>query len=370
MPADIVHSFNSWLRLPAALYGFAVGVRNLLYDWHFFKSRSYDIPVISVGNLAVGGTGKTPHIEYLVRLLSPHYRVAVLSRGYRRSSKGYVQASSKSTARTLGDEPYQMWRKFPNMIVAVDVNRCHGIEQLMSLSENRRPEVILLDDAFQHRHVIPSLSLLLTDSHRPYYHDRLLPMGRLREPITGAVRADVVVVTRCDEDLQPIDYRVLEKGLNLRPHQLCFFSHLEYGELQPLFPEASQIKLKDIDREKDGLLLIAGIAAPDYFFNQGRAYCKHVTTYTFPDHHAYNHNDVLKMISAFNALQTRKKIVIVTEKDGVRLLHSSHISPAMRRAIYYWPIRIVFHNEEEDAFNKLILDHVADFKKKGIDNND
>ena len=179
---------HKWLYPVSWIYGAVVTVRNKLFDWGFLRSKSFGVPVICIGNLSVGGTGKTPHTEYLIKLLRDNYHVAVLSRGYKRHSRGYVLATPQSTARSIGDEPYQMHTKFPSVTLAVDENRCHGIEQLLSIKEPSI-EVVLLDDAFQHRYVKPGLSILLTDYHRLFCDDTLLPAGRLRESVTGKNRA-------------------------------------------------------------------------------------------------------------------------------------------------------------------------------------
>ncbi|MDR2843550.1 MAG: tetraacyldisaccharide 4'-kinase, partial [Candidatus Symbiothrix sp.] len=178
------------------LYGGIIWLRNKFFDWKIFPGESFNVPVISIGNLAVGGTGKTPHTEYLIRLLSKQYKVAVLSRGYQRKTKQYLLAGAGASAQTIGDEPFQMHRKFPDILVAVDKNRREGIQKLLNLPENQRPEVILLDDAYQHRYVKPSLSILLTDSKRLFTGDALLPAGRLREPASNRARADIVICTK------------------------------------------------------------------------------------------------------------------------------------------------------------------------------
>lgn len=219
---------HKWLYPASWLYGAAVMMRNKLFDWEVLQSKSFDIPIISVGNLAVGGTGKTPHTEYLIKSLCNQYNVAVLSRGYKRHTKGYVLATPESTARSIGDEPYQMHQKFPSVTVAVDEKRCHGIEKLLAL-QKPSIDVILLDDAFQHRYVKPGLSILLTDYHRLFCDDTLLPAGRLREPISGKNRAQIVIVTKCPQDIKPIDYNIITKRLNLYPYQQLFFSSFRYG---------------------------------------------------------------------------------------------------------------------------------------------
>ena len=229
---------HKWLYPVSWIYGAVVVMRNKLFDWGIFRSKSFDVPVICFGNLAVGGTGKTPHTEYLIKLLHDKYQVAVLSRGYKRRTKGYVLATPQCTAKTIGDEPYQMYTKFSSVTLAVDEKRCHGIEKLLKLKEPST-DVILLDDAFQHRHVKAGLNILLTDYHRLFCDDTLLPAGRLREPVSGKNRAQIVIVTKCPQDIKPIDYNIITKRLNLYPYQQLFFSSFRYGNLQPVFPTMS-----------------------------------------------------------------------------------------------------------------------------------
>ena len=258
---------HKWLYPVSWIYGAVVTVRNKLFDWGFLRSKSFGVPVICIGNLSVGGTGKTPHTEYLIKLLRDNYHVAVLSRGYKRHSRGYVLATPQSTARSIGDEPYQMHTKFPSVTLAVDENRCHGIEQLLSIKEPSI-EVVLLDDAFQHRYVKPGLSILLTDYHRLFCDDTLLPAGRLRESVNGKNRAQIVIVTKCPQDIKPIDYNIITKRLNLYPYQQLYFSSFRYGNLQPVFPSANS----EIDSTVNELplsaltntdiLLVTGIASP------------------------------------------------------------------------------------------------------------
>ncbi len=199
------------------IYGLAVRIRNLLFDIGVLKSRAFATPVIAVGNITVGGTGKTPHVEYIVSLLKDEFNVAVLSRGYKRKSKGYVLADKNCTSAAIGDEPYQMYSKFPDILVAVDKNRCHGIDTLCA--EKPDTDVVVLDDAFQHRYVRPGINILLVDYNRMIVHDKLLPAGRLREPQSGKKRADIVIVTNCPADLLPRDHRVIQKTTNLNPFQ-------------------------------------------------------------------------------------------------------------------------------------------------------
>jgi len=233
---------NHWLTPLSWLYGFIVWIRNLLFDTGMLKSRTFNVPVISVGNITVGGSGKTPHVEYMVTLLHKRVRTAVLSRGYKRKSKGFVIAKNNTKIQEIGDEPYQMHQKFPDIIVAVDANRCHGIETLLSLPDTKNVNVILLDDAFQHRYVKPGLNILLTDYHRIITDDVLLPAGRLREPVNGKDRADIVIVTKCPPEMKPMEYRVLQRNMNLFPYQHLFFTTIIYKSLSPVFIEAKPIK--------------------------------------------------------------------------------------------------------------------------------
>ena len=227
MEGDFI-KINEWLTPLSWLYGLGVGFRNHLFEIGILKSKSFDVPVISVGNITVGGSGKTPHVEYLIRLLQDKVKVAVLSRGYKRKSKGYVLANKQSTAREIGDEPYQIMKKFSDIYVAVDKNRCEGIERLTSDENTKNTDVILLDDAYQHRYVKPGINILLVDYHRLIIYDKLLPAGRLREPQSGKSRADIVIITKCPADLKPMEFRVLTKALDLFPYQKLFFTVLHH----------------------------------------------------------------------------------------------------------------------------------------------
>ena len=194
-------------------YGLGVGLRNMLFEMGALKSKKYDVPIISVGNITVGGTGKTPHVEYLIELLKDHMNVAVLSRGYKRKSRGFVLADKDTPMTQIGDEPFQMKQKYPDIIVAVDGNRRRGIEKLIEGEAGKKADIILLDDAFQHRYVKPGINILLVDYHRLVIYDELLPAGRLREPVKSKDRADIVIITKCPKDLNPMEYRVITKAM-------------------------------------------------------------------------------------------------------------------------------------------------------------
>ena len=242
--------------LPLAwLYGFGVNFRNKLFDAKLYKQHKFDIPIICVGNITVGGTGKTPHIEYLIELLSPKHKVAVLSRGYKRKSKGFQIVQEDSPAWFAGDEPLQIKRKYPKTLVVVDKNRKNAIERILAMNPSVKPEVILMDDGFQHRRILPSYSILLVDSNRPVFEDELLPAGKLREPLYGKNRANAVIVTKCSRDMQPINYRIYENGLDLYPYQELLFSTFEYGNVVPVFPEMGEKSMELGDLRKKYVFL-------------------------------------------------------------------------------------------------------------------
>jgi tetraacyldisaccharide 4'-kinase len=259
MEGDFIKT-NQWLLPLSWLYGLGVWIRNLLFDTGVIKSRTFDIPIISVGNITVGGSGKTPHVEYLIRLLHDKFKVAVLSRGYKRKSKGYRLAGNDTTMHEIGDEPYQMHHKFQNVYVAVEANRCKGIETLMTSPETRDTQLILLDDAYQHRYVKPGLNILLVDYHRLITEDKLLPAGRLREPKEGKNRADIVIITKCPKDMKPMNFRVIQRAMALFPYQQLYFTTIDQCPLEPLFKEGQAITEGE---RLPNVLLVTGIASPE-----------------------------------------------------------------------------------------------------------
>ncbi len=288
MEGDFI-KINEWLLPFSWFYGLGVGIRNTLFDLGILKSRSFDVPVISVGNITVGGSGKTPHVEYLIRLLHNKYRVAVLSRGYKRKSKGFILADENSTMREIGDEPYQMHRKFKDVSIAVDRNRCNGIERITTDEATKDTDVILLDDAYQHRYVKPGINILLVDYHRLIIYDKLLPAGRLREPKEGKTRADIVIVTKCPKDLKPMSFRVLTRALNLFPYQQLYFTCLQYGNLKAIFNESTR-PLDDI-KPDEHILLVTGIASPEQMVEDLAPYSKNIISLEYSDHHPINAAD-------------------------------------------------------------------------------
>lgn len=327
-----------------------------MFDLGILKSRSYKVPVISVGNITVGGSGKTPHVEYLIRLLRKNSKVAVLSRGYKRKSKGFVLAQESTTMTEIGDEPYQMHKKFKDIYVAVDKNRCHGIEQLISNDSTKNTDVILLDDAYQHRYVKPGLNILLVDYHRLIIYDKLLPAGRLREPMSGKTRADIVIVTKCPKDLKPMSYRVLSRAMNLFPYQQLYFTCLEYGELIPLFEETEKWQKRGSEQDSN-VLLLTGIASPEQMEKDLNGKYKSITSLRFSDHHQFDANDAESINNAFSALPS-PRIIITTEKDSTRLEGLEGLSEDVRRNMYVLPIEVKVLLDKEEKFDDMITNYV------------
>jgi len=328
----------------AILYGFITGIRNFLFDIRILKSYSFDVPIIAVGNLSVGGTGKTPQIEYLIRLLSPNYKIATLSRGYKRQSDGFVLADSSSNAAILGDEPFQFFSKFKNIQVAVDANRKNGIEQL--LSQANKPDIILLDDAFQHRKVKAGFYILLTSYGDLYSDDFMLPTGNLRESRSGAKRANVIIVTKCPETLSLKEQNKIKRFLLRRndkeENQELYFSFIEYDDC--IYSENKAMKLSEI-KNVDKLLL-AGIAKPEPFFAYLQSEIDEKLVY--PDHHHFTDFDIKNIQN-----KAKNKIIITTEKDYVRLKGTV---PAEQ--LFYLPIKSKFLSAAAN-FDQNILNYVG-----------
>ncbi|MDR2499432.1 MAG: tetraacyldisaccharide 4'-kinase [Tannerellaceae bacterium] len=355
----IIH--NPQLAPLAPLYGLGASLRNLLFNWGVIPSAEFPVPVIGIGNLSVGGTGKTPHTEYLVNLLKANYRVAALSRGYKRATKGFVLADQLSDARSIGDEALQLYLRHPDLIVAVDANRRRAITRLLSRSD--KPDIILLDDAYQHRYVRPSLSILLTDFHRPFYKDHLLPWGRLRESKAGMHRADAIIVTKCPNQLQPINYRIIESELKLFSHQQLFFTRIVYENIKLVFPTASSVRRNIADQ---AALLIAGIASPQPLVKEVERRFGRCITILFADHHSFDKNDIARISEAFAGIKSPEKLILTTEKDAARLLCNPFVPQEWKEILYYLPIRIEFCNESSERFEKWLNNHIITFQRNNI----
>lgn len=340
------------------IYGIVTSVRNLLFDIGILKQCEFDIPVIVVGNITVGGTGKTPHTEYLISMLKSHYNIGVLSRGYKRYTRGFRVADKKSLPHDIGDEPYQMYCKYgQDVMVAVCENRCEGIRQMRAL--NPDINLVILDDAFQHRYVKPKISIVLTEYSRPIFNDKLLPLGRLRESLNALNRADIVVVTKCPVEMKPMDCRIFINNLNLYPYQKLFFSSYAYGNLVPVFPaKATYIPQMDWLNRTDTILALSGIANPRPFVKYLKQYRPSIKVKIFEDHHNFTVSDYEEINNRYNSLKGDRKFIITTEKDAVRLSCDPDFPENLKQFIFYLPISVSFGSQNEVAFevelNKMI----------------
>lgn len=344
----------------ALLYGIAVKVRNILFDKGIFKSHSFPLPVICIGNLTVGGTGKTPHTEYLIQLLSHHYKVSVLSRGYRRKTKGFYVAHAESTAHDIGDEPSQIKHKFPDITVAVCAQRTEGIRRLIAGEGDTIPDVILLDDAYQHRQVKAGLNILLTDSHRLISEDYLLPVGRLREDFSGRLRADIVIVTKCAPDITCTEMDRIASQLQLLPHQKLFFSSLSYGHLFGAWTDV-QRQFSTLGKDTH-IFLITGIAHPEPLLHQLQQTQALITSIRYPDHHHFSTADIRHINKIFADLSDDGKdaIIVTTEKDAARLRLCQGLSESVQRHLYILPIQVTFIGQQEELFHQTIMQYVRE----------
>lgn len=347
----------------ALCYDLITRIRNFLFDKGLLKQEKFRIPVICVGNLTVGGTGKTPHTEYLIRLLKDEFKIAVLSRGYKRKSKGFMIVQSSSTLWEIGDEPLQIYGKFPETIVAVDNDRVNGIKTIM----NNYPAVdlVILDDGFQHRWLKPGLSILLTDFNRLITRDYLMPYGRLRENARNRKRADIILVSKSPDTLTEQTKDEITGELKYDPLQRVFFTTTVYKSLKPLFKgNDKQIDIFNL-QTKDGwgAVLVTGIANPGSLFNSIKEKFGKVLHLDFPDHYYYSYRDIERIINCWKKLDTKEKILITTEKDAIRLREFANIDDSIKQAFYYIPIEVDISMEQKHEFDNMILDYVRKNKR-------
>lgn len=342
----ILKSFRYLLIPFSFIYGAIVWVRNWMFDKKILRSSSFNFPVICVGNLAVGGTGKTPMVEYLIRLLKRNYHVATLSRGYKRKTVGFGIAGQDTTALEIGDEPMQFYKKFPDITVAVGEERLVAIPQL--LQERPQTELIILDDAFQHRSVQAGLNILLTEYKDLYTRDLPLPAGDLRDVRTSAKRAQIIVVTKCKPDLTEEERQSIIEELNPKPYQKVYFTKIQYGKPYHLFLK-NEI---DVSADTD-ILLVCGIANPgslkDFLAKHSRSY----DMLRFNDHHIFNTDDLNDIKKQFEKVRSNNKIMITTEKDGVRM--KKFENDLIDFPLYVIPIQHHFLFEEADSFNRQVI---------------
>lgn len=348
------------LVIPAGIFGIITGMRNWFYAQGFLASTEFDIPVICVGNITVGGTGKTPHVEYLLRLLlSKKVSVSAISRGYQRKTRGFLVVDSAHTANEVGDEPRQISRKYPAAPFAVCADRVYGINSLRKAFP--KTEVVVMDDGFQHRAVRPGLNIVLMDYNRPIYHDQILPLGNLRESAHQLNRANVVVVTKCPDDVKPIDLRIILKRLNLFPYQSLYFTRFVYGGPKTIW---SNTVIESMLPKTTPVMAVAGIAQPELFFLYLQTKFQNIVKQAYTDHHQFGETEIWEM-ARFLELNPNG-YVITTEKDAVRLMGFTTVPEIIRERFLYIPIEVEFLNNGEKSFNKQIVEYVRKDKRNGI----
>ena len=362
-----MNAFRKLLLPLSILYGSVLAIRNYLYSIGFLKSHNFQLPVIVVGNLSTGGTGKTPQIEYLIRILGNTSQLATLSRGYRRQTQGFQYVQPNSLTTEVGDEPLQFKQKFPEVHVAVDANRVNGIKKLYT--DHPELKIVLLDDAFQHRKVKPSLSILLTDYHQPYYNDYPLPAGNLREFRSGRSRADIIIVTKCPSTLSPIEKRTIIHHIQPQLHQRVFFTRITYAPLHPVYqnkgtstkaPSTSTTTERQQPSDTPAInnqtvvYMLVGLANPKPMIEYVQTATPHIHLITYPDHHEYTPAEIQKLRTQFQSNQSSDKIIVTSEKDAMRLQKPEIEQLLSELPVYYLPIKTEIMFQEEKAFEKII----------------
>ncbi len=337
------------------LYGIGIGIRNFLFQTSILKSQRFEIPILCVGNITIGGTGKTPHTEFIIEILRHKFRVACLSRGYKRKTSGFIMATPESTASDIGDEALQIYKKFPDIIVACDSRRVRGVEKLLALPDP--PEVIILDDAFQHRYVQASKNIVLIDFNRPVTEDYLLPAGRLREGVNALKRADYLIITKCPHQMNPIDLRICYNRLKIKPYQQLFFTTIRYGDIIPLFKEQAMA----VPNKSCSILCLTGISQPAPYIEYLQRYSSDITTLEYPDHHHFTSKDIQQITNKFQAINNDRKYIFTTEKDAARLRFCT-LPDDLKQHIYYIPVVPEFL-KDKDLFINEIFEYVRKNQK-------
>lgn len=340
----------------AWIYAIVTALRNYFYDRNIIKSFQFDFPVIVVGNLSTGGEGKTPYVSYLIRILSKQYAIAVLSRGYRRKTKGYILSTEKSLVEDIGDESKLIKQKYPQVEVAVCEERLFAIPAI--LEDEPTVQVIIMDDGLQHRTIKPGFAILLTAYHHLFTRDNLLPVGDLREAKSQYKRADIIIVTKCPPDLSETEKRKLIAEIRPQVHQQLFFSYYRYETPYNLFDNTQKFPL---NRTTD-LLLVCGIADPKPLQNYLSPLVRSIETLFFPDHHYYEESDLDKMEAIFSAMKSHSKIILTTEKDAVRLTEHEILLKEKKMLIYCQPIEVTLDNES--AFTQKITTFIESYENK------
>ena len=359
----MINNKNILLYPLALIWGMITSFRNFLYNSGVLKSAEFHLPIICVGNITVGGTGKTPHTEYIAELLRSNFKVATLSRGYKRTSRGFLIASPATQVKEIGDEPMQIFRKFPDIVVTVDRNRVNGVNRI--LAEKPETEVIILDDAFQHRRITPGFSILLTDFERLIIRDHMMPYGNLRESFGNMRRADIIIISKSPENISPIQRRIIVKEIDKSPYQNLYFTSMVYRNPLPVFEAMSQVaNIPDLsDPENSGIVLITGIANPQPFKEYLQKSFKEIIHLSFPDHYNFKEKDLQRIASEYQNLKSTCKYIITTEKDGVRLREFTNIAEPLKSAFFYIPIGIHFLNDDKEEFDNMIVEYVRKNKR-------
>jgi len=352
------------LLYPLSLfYGLITSFRNFLYDSEILTSTEFHLPVICVGNITVGGTGKTPHTEYIVELLKDKFNVATLSRGYKRETRDFRIATSASLVSEIGDEPLQIFQKFPEIMVTVDRNRINGINNILQADPGK--EVIILDDGFQHRRITPGFSILLSDFDRLFVRDHMLPYGNLRESKDNMRRADIILITKSPENMSPIQRRLIVKEIDKAPYQNLYFTSFTYKPPVAVFDSENRDETQsDLSNfTGSGIVLITGIANPTPFKDYLSKFFGEIVHLSYPDHYNYSEKDIERISSAFNGLKSPVKLLFTTEKDAVRLRELPNIDEPVRSALFYIPVGIYFLNDDKDEFDNMIIEYVRNNKQ-------
>ncbi len=355
LPLILTQILNILLFPFSLIYGSILYLRNKFYDWNIFTSKEFDFPIISVGNLTLGGVGKTPHVEYLVRLLKENFKVAILSRGYKRGTKGFYLANESSSVSEIGDEPLQYKLKFTETVIAVDEKRVEGI---IKIKENH-PEtnLVLLDDAYQHRAVKPGVNILVTDCNNLYINDHVVPLGRLRECSSGSTRADIIIVSKTNDVLSDLEKRKLKERLKPKSHQKIYFSYIKYGEIIP-FTAAAQNLNSEI-KNVSNVLLLTGIAKAKPLFHKLNNEYTLVEHLKFSDHHNFTDSNIIDIKKVYGNIYGNNKIIITTENDIMRLSLPTILNQLKEIPIFYIPIEICFHGNDKEEFDTQILKYVT-----------
>ena len=341
----------------SVIYSLIVAFRNLLFNSGILKQTQFNVPVISVGNITVGGTGKTPHVEYIIKLLQEEFDLAVLSRGYMRKTRDFRIAEKKSLIAEIGDEPKQIKMKFPKIQVAVSNDRVKGVEALINKFSDLN--AVILDDAYQHRYIKPGLSILLIDYNRPLKYDCMLPYGDLRESWHETSRAQIIIATKTPENIKPIEKMLFKDELNLLPYQYLYFTTFQYKELIPVFKKNSnKITFEQIRKKQMSILVVTGIANSKPLINHLKKYCSKITEMKFGDHHTYSLEDMKKTEKKFKEMASHSKVILTTEKDYVRITELTPLPDSIKKYMYYVPVEVKFLFNGGKRFNKDIVEYV------------